>query len=207
MRNRLETPLSLFLAPLLAAAAIFTLPAVSLAQAAPTKEDAPRPELAFGYSYVRSNVPPGGCGCFSLNGGNATFTWPLGSGKFAAAGDINVVHAGSVSSQGESLTLGTYTAGARYLPFAGHSAWQPFGQALIGVAHSTGTLVQGANSGSANAGAAFATNIGGGLDLRTGSRFSIRLVEADYLLTTFDNGSNNHQNNIRIGAGVVIRFK
>jgi hypothetical protein len=32
------------------------------------------------------------------------------------------------------------------------------------------------------------------------------LIEADYLLTTFDNGSNNHQNNVRIGAGVVFHF-
>jgi outer membrane immunogenic protein len=203
MKNRFEIQLSL----LLAIAFGLIAPAVARAQAAPAHDDAPRPELAFGYSYVHSNVPPGGCGCFSLNGGNATFAWPLGSGKFAVAGDIDVVHAGSVSSQGESLTLGTYTAGARYLPLAGHSAWQPFGQALIGVAHSTGTLVQGANSGSANAGAAFATNIGGGLDLRAGAKFSIRLVEADYLLTTFDNGSNNHQNNIRIGTGVVIHFR
>ena len=46
----------------------------------------------------------------------------------------------------------------------------------------------------------------GGLDLRVNPRFSIRLVEADYLLTTFDNGSNNHQNNLRVSAGVVIHF-
>jgi peptidoglycan-associated lipoprotein len=190
---------------LLAVAAVFALPAVSRAQAAPA-QDAPRPELAFGYSYVHSNLPPGGCGCFSLNGGNATFTWPLASGRFAAAGDINVVHAGSASSSGESLTLSTYTAGARYLPMASHSLWQPFGQAFIGLAHSTGTIVQGTNPGAANAGAAFAANLGGGLDLRAGSQISIRLIEADYLLTTFDNGSNNHQNNIRIGAGIVFRL-
>ena len=191
---------------LLAVAAVFAWPAVSRAQAAPEQQDMPRPELALGYSYVHSNVPPGGCGCFSLNGGSATFTWPLGSGKFAVAGDINVVHAGGISSQGDSLTLSTYTAGGRYLPNRGHSLFHPFGQVLVGVAHSTGTLVQGANPGSANAGAAFAANIGGGLDLRTDHHFAIRLVEADYLLTTFDNGSNNHQNNIRIGAGVVILF-
>jgi peptidoglycan-associated lipoprotein len=170
------------------------------------QQQAPRPELAFGYSYAHSNLPPGGCGCFNLNGGSATFTWPFGSGKFAAAGDINVVHAGGISNTGDSLTLGTYTAGGRYLPLAGHSVWQPFGQALIGLAHSSGTLVQGVNPGAANAGAAFAANIGGGLDLRVGSQIAIRLIEADYLLTTFDNGSNNHQNNIRIGAGIVFRL-
>ena len=34
----------------------------------------------------------------------------------------------------------------------------------------------------------------------------IRLGEIDYLLTTIDNGSNNHQNNLRFGSGVVFRF-
>jgi hypothetical protein len=34
----------------------------------------------------------------------------------------------------------------------------------------------------------------------------VRLIEADYLVTTFDNGVNNHQNNLRIGAGLVVRF-
>jgi outer membrane immunogenic protein len=191
---------------LLAIAAVSALSTVSQAQAAPEQPATPRPELALSYSYVHSNVPPGGCGCFSLNGGSATFSWPLGSGKFAIAGDINVVHAGSISSQGDSLTLSTYTAGGRYLPHLSHSALQPFGQALIGLAHSSGTLVEGANPGSANAGAAFAANIGGGLDLRAGSQFSVRLIEADYLFTTFDNGSNNHQNNIRIGVGFVFRL-
>ena len=87
-----------------------------------------------------------------------------------------------------------------------HSGLQAFGQALAGLAHSSGTLVQGSNPGAGNAGAAFAGNFGGGFDLRTTPRFSVRLVEVNYLLTTFDNGSNDHQNNLRISAGVVFRF-
>jgi outer membrane immunogenic protein len=166
----------------------------------------PRADLALGYSYLHSNAPQGGCGCFNMNGGNATFAWPLGAGQFALAGDVTIAHAGTVSTSGDNLTLSTFTAGVRYLPPLGHSSLQPFGQLLLGLAHSSGTLVQGANPGAANAGAAFAGNFGGGLDLRLNPRFSIRLVEADYLLTTFENGSNNHQNNLRIGAGVVIRF-
>jgi outer membrane immunogenic protein len=202
MRLLIKFPFAL----LLAIVVVSALPPSSRAQAAPAQQDAPRPELAFGYSYTHSNLPPGGCGCFSLNGGNATFAWPLASGRFAIAGDINVVHAGSASSSADNITLGTYTAGVRYLPIAAHSVWQPFGQVLIGLAHSSGSLVQGANPGAANAGAAFAANIGGGLDLRAGSQFAIRLIEADYMPTTIDNGSNNHQNNIRIGAGIVFRL-
>ena len=121
-------------------------------------------------------------------------------------GDVAIAHAGTVSSTGDSLTLSTYTAGARYLPKLGHSPLQPFGQALIGLAHSSGKLVQGANPASANAGAAFAANLGGGLDLRASRRFAVRLIEADYLLTTFDNGTNNHQNNLRVSAGMVVHF-
>jgi hypothetical protein len=121
-------------------------------------------------------------------------------------GDVTIARAGTVSTSGDNLTLSTFTVGGRYLPRLGHSSLQPFGQVLIGLAHSSGTLVQGSNSAAANAGAAFAGIFGGGLDLRATPRFSIRLVEADYLLTTFDNGSNNHQNNLRISAGVVIHF-
>jgi len=83
---------------------------------------------------------------------------------------------------------------------------QPFGQVLVGLVHSSGTVVEGSNPGAGNAGAAFASNIGGGLDLKASRRFAIRLIEADYLVTTVDNSSNNHQNNLRISAGVVLRF-
>ena len=176
------------------------------AQAAPTTESTARPEVALGYTYLRSNAPQGSCGCFNVSGGNATFAWPLASGKFALAGDVTIADAGTVSSSGDNLTLSTFTAGVRYLPPMKSRTFQPFGQVLAGLAHSSGTLVQGANPGAANAGAAFAGDFGGGLDLRVNPRFSIRLVEADYLLTTFDNGTNNHQNNLRISAGVVIRF-
>ena len=163
--------------------------------------------LAVGYSYLHSNAPPGGCGCFSINGGNATYAWLIKpEGNIALVGDIAAAHSGSISSSSYGLTLSTYTAGVRYLPRLGRSTMEPFGQVLVGFAHSSGSLVQVENSQTANAGAAFATNFGGGLDLRTNQRFSIRLVEINYLLTTFDNGLNNHQNILRVSAGAVVRF-
>jgi hypothetical protein len=48
--------------------------------------------------------------------------------------------------------------------------------------------------------------MGGGLDLRVNRRFSVRLAEVDYLLTTVHNDTNNHQNNLRISAGAILRF-
>jgi hypothetical protein len=43
------------------------------------------------------------------------------------------------------------------------------------------------------------------VDLHLDHHFSLRLVEADYLPTTFANGVNGRQNNPRIGAGVAVR--
>jgi peptidoglycan-associated lipoprotein len=214
MRLRITHTFALLLtiAAVSVAQAVAQAPDQTAGQTAPTSDKPLRAELALDYSYLRSNAPPGGCGCFNLNGGSATFAWLPQSaslakpGGFALVGDVTVAHAGAIFSTGDSLTLSTFTAGGRYLPKLGHSPVQPFGQALIGLAHSSGTLVQGSNPGAGNAGAAFAANLGGGIDLKASRRFSVRLVEADYLVTTFDNGTNNHQNNLRISAGVVIHF-
>jgi peptidoglycan-associated lipoprotein len=205
---------------LLAIAAVSVGPRVAWAQAETVINPTARPELAFGYSYVRSNAPPGGCTCFNQNGGNAVFAWPLKNPQFALVGDVTATYAGGIASGGSGatsgttttgtaggygLTMSTYTAGMRYVPKM-HSVVRPFGQVLVGIGHASGTLVNGSDTNVGNAGAAFASIMGGGVDLRLKGRWSIRLAEADYLLTTFDNGGNNHQNNLRINTGVVVRF-
>ncbi|MFZ0337309.1 MAG: hypothetical protein WAL45_04700 [Terracidiphilus sp.] len=208
MRATIKTTFALFL--LLPIAAVSARPALAQTSTQLQPSTAPempsRAELALNYSYLHSNAPPSGCGCFNLNGGSADFAWAIKPGSWALVGDVVSGHAGNVAAPGYSITLTAFTAGVRYLPHVGHSSLIPFGQVLVGAAHSSGSLVQAPNAGSGNAGAAFASNLGGGLDLRASRRFSIRLLEADYLLTTFDNGSNNHQNNLRISAGVVFRF-
>jgi peptidoglycan-associated lipoprotein len=209
MRIRIKTTSALLLAIAVASTALAAAqaPVQSPAAAAPPL----RYELAIGYSYLRSNAPPGGCGCINLNGGSASFAWAVKpGGALALVGDITAAHAGSISGSGESLTLSSYTAGARYRLKLGRapkpSPWQPFGQVLVGLAHASGTLVEGQNSLTSNAGAAFAANLGGGLDLGVSRRFSLRLIEADYLVTTFDNNVNDHQNNLRLGAGLAVHF-
>jgi peptidoglycan-associated lipoprotein len=191
---------------LLACAVVSTASAVAQtpAQPAAASEKHLRAELALDYTFVRSNAPPGGCECFNLNGGSATFAWSLrpAASQFALVGDLTAAHASGISSAGYDLLLSTYTVGARYRPRLGHSPLEPFGQLLVGAAHTSGSLV----SGQTNAGAAFAANLGSGLDLRARQRISFRLIEADYLVTTIDNGVNNHQNNLRLSSGFVVRF-
>ena len=167
--------------------------------------DRPRIELALRYDYTRSNAPPDGCTCFNLNGGGASISGPL-SRSFAWVGDVSITHSDSITSSGYSLTLGTYTAGVRYRGNFGHSALHPFAQAMIGAAHATGSLVEGESPRVANSGGTFALIGGGGLDLRITKRIWLRAGEVDYVMTNFDNGSNNRQNNFRADAGVIFRF-
>src|SRR5262249_19255191 len=128
-------------------------------------------ELAVSYDYERSNAPPGKCGCFSLNGGGAEFAWPVKQKGFALAGHFSVTQAGG----SYALTLATFTAGAHYAPAIPRWPVHPFGQALIGVAHASGSLVEGRSPAVSNSGAAFAAKIGGGLDLPVNRLFSVRL--------------------------------
>jgi peptidoglycan-associated lipoprotein len=189
-----------------AAIALFAAaPATRAQQAPPAVQVEPRAELAFDYSYLHSNAPPGGCGCFNLNGGSVTFSWYL-KPSFALVGDFGTAHAGSITPAGYDLTVSTYTAGLRYRMRLGHSPLHSYGQVLVGVGHSSGALVQGESPAVSNAGAAFAAKTGGGLDLKVSHRIALRLLEADYLVTTFDNGSNNHQNNLRLSAGLVFNL-
>ena len=46
-----------------------------------------RAEVALNYTYVHSNAPPGGCGCFSWNGGSAAAAWHFND-RFAVVGDF-----------------------------------------------------------------------------------------------------------------------
>jgi outer membrane immunogenic protein len=162
-----------------------------------------RLEVGADYNYVRSNAPAGGCGCFALNGGNAWLAFNF-SRSLGVVGEVASQAASNVSGSGADLTLTSFLAGPRYTrPVAGRFA--PFAQALVGEAHAGGTLAPGSSGlpGSANA---FAMILGGGLDIGLTRRIALRAFEADYYLTRFDNGGNDHQNNLRIVAGVVMRF-
>jgi len=47
---------------------------------------------------------------------------------------------------------------------------------------------------------------GGGIDFKVSSHVSIRPVQAEYFLTKIPDNLNNRQNNLRIGAGIVVRL-
>lgn len=177
--------------------------AISASAQAPHGGDA-----AVTYQWVHANTQPGACGCFDLNGGVVSASLGF-SHQWAGVAEVSAGHEGGYKQQGasiaSSLTLVSYLAGPRY-NFG--QSWtgnrhipQPFAQVLVGAAHLGGGLA-GAGDGTS----AFAARAGGGLDLPIGHRFAIRLIQADYYLTDFANGADDHQNNFLLGAGAVFRW-
>lgn len=161
-------------------------------------------DAAAAYHWVRTNAGPGECGCFGMNGGGLSGSWNF-RGSWSAVMDISAEHIGSASPVGNSLTLSSYLAGARYkIPqpwLDGSHKPQPFAQILLGAAHGGGGA-----AGVADGSYRFATRIGGGIDVPLNSHFAVRVVQIDYYLTTFANATNDHQNNLLVGAGIVYHW-
>jgi outer membrane immunogenic protein len=162
-------------------------------------QEIPRFEIAGDYTLVRSNAPPGGCGCFFMNGGSAAGTINVLPG-LGITGDVTVVHAGNVNASGQPLTLTSYLFGPRFTPIRRRIV--PFAEALFGGVHASG-LQYGSASQPANA---LAFDVGGGADFSVTSHFSVRLIEADYYMTRLTNGMNARENNLRLSFGVVFGF-
>jgi len=158
-------------------------------------------DVALTYHWVRTNTTPGECGCFGLNGGGVSGSWEM-QRRFAGVVGFSSEHAGNVLGTGMSLTLTSYMAGARYrLPkLWSHKAHglEPFAQVLLGATHSGGSV-----AGSADGQYAFATRMGGGVDVPVSAHIAIRIVQVDYNLTLGKNFSNDRQNNLLVGGGIV----
>jgi outer membrane immunogenic protein len=163
-------------------------------------------DAAASYQWVHTNAGPGQCGCFGMNGGGVSASWNV-RGPWAVVADFSSQVAKGAPTVGSSLTVTSALAGARFeLPWMRRS-WihaahrvQPFAQVLVGAAHAGGGaagLGDGTNK--------FAARLGGGVDVPLSRHFSVR-GQVDYYATTFANATNDHQNNLLIGAGVVYRW-
>jgi outer membrane immunogenic protein len=166
-------------------------------------QDASKMEAGVDYNYVHTNAPPGGCGCFSMNGGDGWFSYNF-TDSFAGVAQVSAQHASDIGGTTADLTLTSYLFGPRY-SFAPAKHFVVFGQLLLGGVHASGALAPGGSgiTGSSNA---FAMAAGGGLDIVLTRHFAIRAAQVDYYFTHFKNGTTDHQNNLRVAAGVVLRF-
>jgi outer membrane immunogenic protein len=174
------------------------------ASAAPAQQDAYSGDAAAAYHWMHANAGPGHCGCFGMNGGGLSGSWNLRS-SWSAVVDISAENASSAPPANNSLTLVSYLAGARYkIPqpwLVGNHKPQPFAQIILGAAHAGG-----GEAGVADGSYKFATRIGGGIDVPLSVHFAVRIIQIDYYLTTFANATNDHQNNLLVGAGIVYHW-
>jgi outer membrane immunogenic protein len=160
-------------------------------------------EFSLGYSYVHSNAPPAGCGCFSMNGGTGDFAALLGH-DFSAVAQAGGYFQNNVHNSGRSLRVETFLFGPRYSS-AHWKRWTPYAQVLFGGSLGSGTLY-GPNATTSGTASGFSMSAGGGMDFKVSPHVSIRLFQVDYLMTQLPNAVNNVQNNLRVTAGVVFRL-
>src|SRR5580704_3191499 len=163
-------------------------------------------DAAATFQWVHTNAGPGQCGCFGVSGGGVSASWSV-RGPWSVVADFSSQAATGAPTVGSSLTLTSGLGGARFeLPrlrrnwIHGAHRVQPFAQILVGVSHAGGGAA-GLGDGTNR----FAARAGGGLDVPVSRRFSVR-GQIDYFATTFANATNDHQNNLLIGAGLVYHW-
>ena len=202
------------------------MPAASMAATMPYSRglnvDTPRAELFLGYSYLRA-VPTLAAGnrLVWLNGGSTSIAFNFNRylgivGDFGGFNDTRLLLTATGTNPSSvvpsSGTVFTYLFGPR-LSYRKYDRITPFGQVLFGGVHASdvtfSTGCTGAGCTPLPAESTFAMTAGGGLDIKVHPHFAVRIIQAEYLMTRFENlttGTTAGQNDVRLSAGIVYRF-
>ena len=185
------------------AAAILAAPLV--AQSAVAAKAAPKYPLDVAVTYNATMSNSISSKAFWMQGGSVQLHGRFYRGLGVVA-DIAGMHTGNINSSGVSLDMVTATFGPRYTWSPAHARYALFGQALAGDEFGFNSVfpgVGGATASSYN----LAVKAGGGLNIALSPRLALRAIEADWLRTKLPNATTNVQNNVGLGAGVVMRFR
>jgi hypothetical protein len=169
----------------------------------PEGREPARLDVALTYSPVLANVTTPSE--FGMQGGSLQVQTKLWRGLSVAA-DVAAFRTADVNNSGTSLDLLTTTFGPRYTWSPRHHRIAFFGEVLIGEAFGLNGLFPSSTRINST-GNSFALQIGGGINLALTRRLSLRALDADWLRTQLPNATTNVQNNSRLGAGIVYRFK
>ncbi|MGA8538110.1 MAG: outer membrane beta-barrel protein [Terriglobales bacterium] len=156
-----------------------------------------------GYYYARfrvnANVPgmapsatyigKGGGGQLEYNATN----W------LGVVGDLAGFYATSSGNSSFAGGVFTYLLGPRVNFRRGRVT--PFVQAFFGGVHTTDGIEQ--STGGQDH---FAMTAGGGIDFKVSRHVSVRPIQGEYFMTKIPDGLNNRQDNLRLGAGIVVRL-
>lgn len=161
-------------------------------------------DASITFSELRANAPVGGCGCFWMAGGTGEISYPVWR-NFSAVAEVAGHTTGHIPDFNTGLSLLSGMGGVR-LRVPNHTRFQPFAQALFGGVHGfdsyfpapVGKLPTSYDT-------SFALAVGGGLDVTISRHIWIRALKADYNYSSLRNLEGNNQNQLRIGAGIVVR--
>ena len=172
--------------------------------AAPSGSFLSHTEAALVYNYIRTESVGynSGPGTFSLSGVSLAGAYRFRP-HLSAVVDFSGTHVNGVENSGNSLTMLISQVGGRY-SIRPVFRVQPFAQVLLGEVHATGGIYP-PNAFTGGGADAFAFTVGAGADYPLSPLVALR-GQADYLYTGLPNGGNNRQADLRVGAGLVIRF-
>ena len=139
-------------------------------------------DVEVGYSYVRANAGPGVCGCFNMNGLNGGFTATIGHGVSSIVSDIGAYFNGNVDNSSRALHMQTFLFEPRYSS-AHFKRWTPYGQFFDWRSSQSGSPLWPPTPTLPVARAGLALSTGGGLEFNATQHFSIRVIQAEYLMT------------------------
>jgi hypothetical protein len=122
---------------------------------------------------------------------------------FGIAANFTGARTSNIGTTGTALSLVTVTFGPRYRWHDGHRL-SLYGEGLVGEANAFSSLFPSTFGAQTDANA-LATQVGGGVDLRLSHHVAVRALEASWLRTQFPNSTSDIQNNLLLGAGIVIR--
>ncbi len=170
---------------------------------AKAEEEPSKVDLYGGYYYARFNVNANVPGIAP----SATYIGKGGGGQFeynaknwlGVVGDLAGFYATSSGNGAFAGGVFTYLAGPRVN--LRHGKFTPFAQALFGGVHTTDGIAQ--STGGQDH---FAMTAGSGIDIRVSRHVSVRPIQAEYFMTKIPDGLNNRQDNLRLGAGIVLRL-
>ncbi len=197
-------------APILlwAAAAILFTPAALAAQTAASQapqtiqSTAGSLQLAVTYNATLANPISGAS--FWMQGGSVQLEGRFYRGLGAVA-DIAGAHTANINSTGVGLDLVTAVFGPRYTFAPARKKYSLFAQALAGEAFGFNSIFP-APTGAIDSQYGLAVEMGGGLDLNLSPHLALRAFQANWLRTQMPNSTNNLQNSLQLGVGVVFRF-
>ena len=129
---------------------------------------------------------------------------------FRVTAEINEVFGKQALAVEHLPAGGHYNTGSQFLFMAGPEATYRslkrvdlFSHFLIGLAHGVDNQVPAVSN---NTFTSWNFGVGFGVDLKTGHRFAVRIVEADYIVSHFPKQDFDAEDNWRYSTGVVYRF-